>query len=103
MVYKLRFNIVYQNAEKDLIRDMKIDSIISDDIMEIVSEHPISIPDRRDSVTIGESKYFIIGINHKIEKEAYVIVIDIESKYQRDKISEEEAIFQSLRSRKIWK
>lgn len=90
MKYKLKFEIVYPNLDKETIREMKLETIMSSSIpnTEITSDSPINPPNREDIVVLGDADYSIFGIRHKLEDNLYTIIVEVENKKIREMAEE---------------
>lgn len=95
MKFKLKFEIVYENIDKDILRDMKIQSVLDDIVTEVISDSPISTPNKEDIIILKGTEYVIRGISHIIDSDSYTTLIKIENKKlieRAKKIEEEEQL-----------
>lgn len=77
MKYKLKFEIKYPSLEKDVIRDMKLNSILSNVNTEIYSDQPMNSPLRNDIIILGDIEYIVSNIKYKLDDEQYTIIVDV--------------------------
>lgn len=79
MKYKIKFEINYGDLETDELRDCKLDLLNQEITTEIESESPLSIPDKEDSIRLGDEFYKINGKYHQLEKDCYTTTINVTS------------------------
>lgn len=79
MKYKIKFEINYGDLETDELRDCKLDLLNQEITTEIESEFPLSIPDKEDSIRLGDEFYKINGKYHQLEKDCYMTTINVTS------------------------
>jgi len=79
MKYKIKFEINYGDLEIDELRDCKLDLLNQEVTTEIESEFPLSIPDKEDSIRLGDEFYKINGKYHQLEKDCYTTTINVTS------------------------
>ena len=79
MKYKIKFEINYGDLETDELRDCKLDLLNQEITTEIESEFPLSIPDKEDSIRLGDEFYKINGKYHQLEKDCYTTTINVTS------------------------
>ena len=96
MKYKIKFEINYGDLEIDELRDCKLDLLNQEITTEIDSELPLSIPDKEDSIRLGDEFYKINGKYHQLEKDCYTTTINVTSEKvmciinEKSRISERE-------------
>lgn len=96
MKYKLKFEITYPDLDKDEIRDLKLDGVLSSDIVtEVESDQPVGQNIVKDTkIILGDVEYITTEIKYGLEKDCYVTIICVVNKeaYQRmiEKKEEEE-------------
>jgi hypothetical protein len=108
MKYKLKFEIVYPNIglnmwkegmpldDKGIMRDMTLQLILSNTDMEVESDHPISTPSKEDIIILGDTEYVINRIKHKVDKDLYLTIIEVEnSEIKKIKAEKKEMLFNS--------
>ena len=81
MKFKLKFEIVYDNIDKDILRDMKIQSLLDDVSTEVISDVPITPPNKEDTIFLKNTEYIIRSISHIVDSESYTTLIRIENKH----------------------
>jgi len=89
MKHKLKFEIVYLGLDKSEIRESKLDGLLSDISTEVESDSPITPPSKDDIIILGDDEYLIIKIKHKIESNLYTIIVEVENKNHRDRMTKE--------------
>lgn len=79
MKFKLKFEIVYP-SNKGVARDMKIQNVLVECNTEIESEHPIPTPSKEDIIILGSDEYVIGNVKHKLDKDCYTTIIEVENR-----------------------
>jgi hypothetical protein len=97
MNYKIKFEIKYPDESLDIIRDLKIDIALSNITTEICSSSPLTPPNRKDTITLGDSMDFeIVNIRHKLDSSLYTIIVEVESIELNQKIKEKRALQEKI-------
>jgi hypothetical protein len=98
MKFKLKFEIVYDNIEKDILRDMKIQSLLNDVSTEVISDVPITPPNKEDTIFLKNTEYIIKSISHIVDDESYTTLIRIENRksFEMTKRREQEEILKKI-------
>lgn len=91
MKFKLKFEIVYDNIDKDILRDMKIQSLLDDVSTEVISDVPITPPNKEDTIFLKNTEYVIKSISHIVDNESYTTLIRIENKHVVEMVKRRES------------
>ncbi len=79
MKYKLKFEVF--NQTKEMIRDSKIDNLLSESPIEFDSDYSITIPNKGESLLLNGTRYVVAGVLHDINSDTYTSTVLLEDNF----------------------
>jgi hypothetical protein len=77
---------------------MKIQSLLNDVSTEVISDVPITPPNKEDTIFLKNTEYIIKSISHIVDDESYTTLIRIENRksFEMTKRREQEEILKKI-------